>query len=114
MTKGRLGTGKRGSGLSSVTEFSNGLNLPELQFLHCESGDNQLIVSMEAPGDRIRSPRSWAWEEPLWNEVKRDWKEKKLRANTDTFYFRVSCKGDQRNWVADGGRWSHRRFFSVA
>lgn len=66
------------------------------------------------PGDRIRSPRSWAGGRPLWNEVKRDWKEKKLRANTDTFYFRVSCKGDQRNWVADGGEVESQEIFFLS
>lgn len=36
-------------------------------------------------------------------------------ANIDTFYFRVLCKGDERNWVADGGEVeSQGIFFNAA
>lgn len=35
-------------------------------------------------------------------------------ANIDTFYFGVLCKGDQRNWVADGGEVESQEIFYVA
>lgn len=32
-------------------------------------------------------------------------------ANIDKFYFRILCKGDQRNWVADGGEVESQEIF---
>lgn len=38
-------------------------------------------------------------------------RRKKMIANIDKFYFRILCKGDQRNWVADGGEVESQEIF---
>lgn len=45
--KRQLWIGKQGSGLSCAVEYSSGLNLSELQFLHCKMEIINFIVSVE-------------------------------------------------------------------